>query len=74
MLKKLFSHQPGRAAPSLSENARRRVMVIGLDCAAPELVFDRWLDDLPNLKLIYQSGLHGPTRRDVERICQAVAA
>ena len=37
-------------------------MVIGLDCAAPELVFDRWLDDLPNLKSLYQSGLHGLLR------------
>ena len=34
-------------------------MVIGLDCAAPELIFDRWLDDLPNLKSICRSGLHG---------------
>ena len=37
-------------------------MVIGLDCAAPELIFDRWLDDLPNLKSIYRSGLHGALR------------
>jgi predicted AlkP superfamily phosphohydrolase/phosphomutase len=45
-----------------SENTRRRVMVIGLDCAAPELIFDRWLDDLPNLKSIYRSGFHGLLR------------
>src|SRR5437773_8472472 len=45
-----------------SENARKRVMVIGLDCAAPELIFDRWLDDLPNLKSIFQSGFHGLLR------------
>ena len=37
-------------------------MLIGLDCAAPELVFDRWLDDLPNLKSLCRSGLHGPLR------------
>ena len=37
-------------------------MVIGLDCAAPELVFDKWLDDLPNLKALYEQGLHGPLR------------
>ncbi len=37
-------------------------MVIGLDCAAPELIFDRWLDDLPNLKSICRSGLYGPLR------------
>lgn len=45
-----------------SENTRRRVMVIGLDCAAPELIFDRWLDDLPNLKSICRSGFHGLLR------------
>ncbi len=37
-------------------------MLIGLDCAAPELVFDRWPDDLPNLKSLYESGLHGLLR------------
>jgi len=37
-------------------------MVIGLDCAAPELIFDRWLDDLPNLKSICRSGFHGLLR------------
>jgi predicted AlkP superfamily phosphohydrolase/phosphomutase len=47
---------------SLSVNQRCRVMVIGLDCAAPELVFDRWLDELPNLRSIYDSGPHGLLR------------
>src|SRR5438046_10131011 len=37
-------------------------MVIGLDCAAPELVFDRWLDDLPNLKGLCRNGIYGPLR------------
>src|SRR5438552_10718553 len=41
---------------------RPRVMLIGLDCAAPELVFDRWLDDLPNLKCLCQNGVHGLLR------------
>ena len=34
-------------------------MLIGLDCAEPELIFDRWLDELPNLKSLYQQGVHG---------------
>ena len=42
--------------------ARRRVMLIGLDCAAPELLFDRWLDDLPNLKSLYRAGVYGRLR------------
>ncbi len=40
----------------------RRVMLIGLDCAAPELVFDRWLDEMPNLKGLCRNGFHGPLR------------
>lgn len=37
-------------------------MLIGLDCAPPELVFDRWLNDLPNLKWLCRNGVHGPLR------------
>ena len=39
-----------------------KVAVIGLDCAEPSLVFDRWLDDLPNLRSIIRSGAWGPMR------------
>jgi predicted AlkP superfamily phosphohydrolase/phosphomutase len=41
---------------------RRRVMVIGLDCAEPELVFERWLDRLPNIRSLIQKGAYGPLR------------
>jgi predicted AlkP superfamily phosphohydrolase/phosphomutase len=37
----------------------RKVMVIGLDCAAPELVFDKYRDELPTIRQLYQGGLHG---------------
>jgi predicted AlkP superfamily phosphohydrolase/phosphomutase len=37
-------------------------MVIGLDCAAPQLVFDRWLDDLPNLRSLTERGSYGVLR------------
>src|SRR5574341_256989 len=37
----------------------RKVLVIGLDCAAPELVFDRWRDDLPCLKSLMDHGIYG---------------
>ena len=37
-----------------------KVCVIGLDCAAPELVFDLWADLLPNLRSLMQSGMYGP--------------
>lgn len=37
----------------------RKVMVIGLDCAAPELVFDKFKDELPTLRKLYASGVYG---------------
>lgn len=37
----------------------KKVLVIGLDCATPQLVFDRWLDDLPNIKSLVKKGIFG---------------
>ena len=37
----------------------QKVCVIGLDCAAPELVFDRWPDLLPNLRRFMVCGTYG---------------
>jgi predicted AlkP superfamily phosphohydrolase/phosphomutase len=37
----------------------RKVAVIGLDCAAPSLVFDRWPDALPNLRRLIDAGTWG---------------
>jgi len=39
-----------------------RVAVIGLDCAEPKLVFDRWREQLPNLDRLMRAGTHGPLR------------
>lgn len=36
-----------------------RVAVIGLDCADPVLVFDRWAADLPNLTALCRRGRYG---------------
>ena len=38
---------------------KKKLFVIGLDCAAPELVFDKWRDDLPNLTRLRSQGLWG---------------
>ena len=38
----------------------KKVCVIGLDCAAPELVFDLWAERLPNLRRFMVRGVHGP--------------
>ncbi len=40
----------------------KRVLVIGLDCLSPRLVFDRWLDHLPTIKRLLQNGMYGPLR------------
>ncbi|HSR29043.1 MAG TPA: alkaline phosphatase family protein, partial [Anaerolineae bacterium] len=37
----------------------RKVFVIGLDCAEPTLVFDRWREHLPNLGRLMEGGTHG---------------
>src|SRR5690606_30687074 len=43
-------------------------MVIGLDCAAPELVFGRYKDELPALASLYRSGFHGELRSCIPAI------
>jgi predicted AlkP superfamily phosphohydrolase/phosphomutase len=35
-----------------------QVFVIGLDCAPPELLFDAWRDQLPNLKILMDAGAY----------------
>ncbi|HEV8439999.1 MAG TPA: alkaline phosphatase family protein [Methylomirabilota bacterium] len=38
----------------------RKVAVIGLDCAAPRLVFDDWRRELPHLNELMNRGSYGP--------------
>ena len=38
---------------------KRKVLVIGWDCASPELVFDDFADDMPNIKRLMTSGIYG---------------
>ena len=35
-----------------------KLVVIGLDCAAPQMVFEAWRDDLPALKGLMERGVH----------------
>jgi predicted AlkP superfamily phosphohydrolase/phosphomutase len=39
-----------------------RALVIGLDCAPPEFVFERWRDELPTLRSLMQRGRYGVLR------------
>ena len=36
-----------------------RVLVVGLDCAEPSLVLDRWRDELPTLRRLMDGGTYG---------------
>ncbi len=42
--------------------SKRRVMLIGLDCAAPELVFERYRDSMPNVSALMDRGIWGKLR------------
>jgi predicted AlkP superfamily phosphohydrolase/phosphomutase len=42
--------------------ASRRLLVIGLDCATPQLVFDEFVGDLPHLRALIGSSPHGVLR------------
>lgn len=37
----------------------KKIMIIGLDCATPELIFNRWLDKLPYTKFLIERGTYG---------------
>jgi predicted AlkP superfamily phosphohydrolase/phosphomutase len=39
--------------------SKRKVMIIGLDCAEPSLVLERWRDDLPTLSRLAAEGSWG---------------
>ncbi len=41
------------------KNMRKRVLIIGWDCAAPELVFDAFKDDMPNTRRLMAEGIYG---------------
>lgn len=40
----------------------RKVLVIGLDCLTPQLLFERWLDELPTFKRLVEAGAWGRLR------------
>ncbi len=46
----------------------RKVAVIGIDCAPPELIFDKWLDKLPNIKKVVNSGIYGKLKSSIPAI------
>jgi predicted AlkP superfamily phosphohydrolase/phosphomutase len=47
---------------------KRRVIVMGLDCATPELVFNKFKSELPNLSKLIDNGVHGKLRSTIPPI------
>jgi predicted AlkP superfamily phosphohydrolase/phosphomutase len=46
----------------------RKVFVVGLDCAEPTLVFERWRDLLPNFRRLMEGGVYGPLTSTIPAI------
>ncbi len=46
-------------ANSILKNMRKRVLIIGWDCAAPELVFEAFKDDMPHTRRLMAEGIYG---------------
>lgn len=45
-----------------------KILVIGLDCVPPELVFDKWRGELPNLACLMGMGVYGPLESTIPPI------
>ncbi len=45
-----------------------RVLVIGLDCGTPQLIFDRFKHDLPNITQVLNRGVHGTLKSVIPAI------
>jgi Type I phosphodiesterase / nucleotide pyrophosphatase len=59
----VFSQPESELFLFFRSSPKRKVRVIGLDCADPELAFGRWFDGLPNIKRVLDTGVHGKLRR-----------
>jgi ATP sulfurylase len=51
------SHQP--TGQLSNRPTKKRVLILGLDCGEPSLVFDKFRDEMPNLKRLASSGVWG---------------
>lgn len=45
-----------------------KLLILGLDCATPQLVFGEWKNELPNLKALMDKGVYAPLRSTVPPI------
>jgi len=58
-LKDTRANKVARDPETRNRMTLQKVAIIGLDCAEPSLVFDRWLDGLPNIRGLVQRGTYG---------------
>ena len=47
---------------------KKKVFVLGLDSIPPELLFDRWLDQLPNIKRLISNSIYGSMKSTIPAI------
>lgn len=47
---------------------KKKVFVLGLDSVPPELIFDRWLDQLPNIQHLIAHGRYGEMKSTIPAI------
>jgi predicted AlkP superfamily phosphohydrolase/phosphomutase len=59
-LKKKDQEQPAAGAGKSGSEPRRKVMVLGLDCAPPQHIFDEYAGDIPNITKLRENGVWGP--------------
>lgn len=52
----------------LGYRKNKKVLVIGLDCAPPELVFDEFVDDMPNIRRLMENGVYGKLESTIPAI------
>jgi predicted AlkP superfamily phosphohydrolase/phosphomutase len=59
-LKKTAPSESSGSSKKAGKTRGRKVMVIGLDCAPPEHIFDEYKDEIPNLAKLVDNGMFGP--------------
>jgi len=45
-----------------------KTVVIGLDCASPQLIFEKWIDELPNIKKLTKNAIYGRLKSTIPPI------
>ena len=47
---------------------KNKVFVMGLDCAPPQLLFNEFIEELPNIRKILSSSIYGPMKSSIPAI------